>query len=87
MNQIAYCIVTIDTRSGSVTEVGIYSERCPTHDLRYEIRLVAMEQVGRSYGDASRRLVERLRESLGATKWLYDRLSEADRRLALTERP
>lgn len=84
MGEIAYCIVTIDTRSGSPVAVGIYSERCPTHDLRYEIRLVAMEVHGSSYADASRRLVERLRDSPGATRWLYDRLSESDRRLAIS---
>lgn len=87
MNDTAYCIVTVDTRTGTVTDVGIYSERCPTHDLRYEIRLVAMERKGRTYGEAARMLAEHLRDSLGATRWLFERLSEYDRKVALTGRP
>jgi hypothetical protein len=83
----AYCIVTIDTRTGSPSEVGIYSEACPTHDLHYEIRLVASEAKAHSYAAAAKRLVEFLRDSQGATRWLYDRLSEQDRRTALTGLP
>jgi hypothetical protein len=87
MTHTAYCIVTIDTRTGGPTEVGIYSEACPTHDLLYEIRLPAMTMKGASYASAARQLVECLRDSDGATRWLFDRLSESDRRMALTGRP
>lgn len=80
----AYCIVHIDIRTTQIIRIGVYSDETPTSlDLQHEIGLQAHKMPGISYGDAARRLVIFLRDHPGAHRWLYDRLDESDRRLAL----
>jgi hypothetical protein len=85
VNYVAYCIVTIDVRTGQPSDVGIYSEEKPTADLRFDLQLTAMSMRGPSYAEAAKSLVDSLRNHPGSLRWLYDRLSETDRRLAFYE--
>lgn len=80
MNDTAYCVVTIDIRTERVIEVGIFSEERPTSmNLQHHLQVTAKTCTDESYAKAERRLVRSLREGLGATRWLYDRLPEHNR--------
>ena len=73
MNNVAYLVMAIDTKTDQVCGAGIFSEPSPT-TMGYIRLFVLLSQPGNDYADAKNNLLETLKESPFAwERWIYNK--------------